>query len=395
MKFDVAVGLINERKRTPPTQDELARRWAKEKESHTEHGQKGRYHDDKGYSDRPNYAAHWDRLLRSQAEEGDKLSQSRLDQSRKSLRLGNKARIVAGMNAVEHGGDAKAAEDFRNHVNNFLHSNVGKSFDVNDTDIKNMVNVIKGDAVSSDYKQRWNHIMLTSLADKTYKQSAEENNITGQTKDALKGNNNVTYADQEGQMGREGYVIVGYTAYNKINEWLKDHNQPLMPPLTKNVTTIAPAALAKKAKVSTIGKASDFWIEDPVNGRLFVTFKSVENQGGNQGGQINDVTTTLGAFLSNWDEKNEIKKEGPHAGEKFTATKSIAVIRGAEAQKQLQYMGNGVVKWKKMEFHPLRFQTSTGGYIQIPRVLTEGRWLYFLKVLGSSLFRNLKMKENV
>lgn len=388
MKFETAVNLILERKKTPPTQAELEQRWAKEKETHIEKGQIGRIQNNKGYRDRPNNAAHWDRLLASQAIERDKLSQSRLDQARKNLRQGNKAKIIAGMDAVEHGGDKKAAEDFRRHVNNFLHSNVGKDFNVKDTDIHGMVKVIKGEAVDPSYKQRWNHIMLTSLADKTYKQSAEENNITGQTKDALKNNNNVSYADQDGQAGRENFVIVGHTAYDKINEWLKENNMPLLPPHPRNTNTIAPAALAKKAKVSTIGKASDFWIEDPVNGRLFVTFKSVENQGGNQGGQINDVKDTLAAFLSNWDDKNKIEENG----QKFTAAKSIAVVRGAEAMKHLQYIGNGVVKWKNMEFKPLRFQTASGGYIQIPRVLTEGRWLYFLNVLGSNLFKNLKMK---
>lgn len=342
MKFDTAVSLLSESKRY--------KKWLKSEQQKNDH---------------------FGNLLRKQGAELDALSQQKLEHLRRSLRLANQKDI---QQSTEDSG-----ENFKNAVNSFFHINIGKNTNATDEDIKEFKDFI----TNKDGKipKRLQYLMTASLSKSTFRQRDAENNISQQADAASKNLPPEVKTPGGSGVKKDAFSLVNNENFNIIQKWLADNKQPPLPPSTGNA--IVPNRLVAKANAKSLPetKRSDYWFEDDINGKIMVTFKSVDNSGGSQKNQINDVAGTTQALSTNFLEKNRPGK---------TANKTIAVIRGAEAMKYFKHLENNKVSWCGKVYEPIAIYNSQNKRISIPRVMTEGEFLkaiqyvgYFLKATGN------------
>lgn len=259
---------------------------------------------------------------------------------------------------------------FKEMVNNFLHINISKQFNATDKDITAFKASVEGQKIPENILGRWKYIMSASLAKKAFRQNVEEKSITKRTDEGLARSGYENNGKRE--FGGQGdYVIITQEDAKRLRA-----NFPGNSDIPKTGGNIAVKRdyikeFNKKYpnnKISELTKSSDYFIKDAQNGLIFITFKSVENQGGSQTNQINDVKHTLDSLTYNIS----------HSKNSF---KSIAVVRGAEIKKYIQKGQNGAVVYKDKSYAPIEFRRKDGKVITIPRIMSEGEWQYILERL--------------
>lgn len=329
-----------------------------------------------------NTARTWNRYLNSKAEgrkESDEIDRMQYD---KDLRKNNKENVTNALN----GNDERSKDNIKKAITNFLHSNVSNAMEAKDADVDAFRASANGQAIpgGTKYKDRWKHIVLTSLANKGWQQSDAQNFLNKQTQEVLNGkagtgaplNTNNAKAYQQG-----GVVIVSRADYDRIRSL---HNE--LPEARTNANQLVEVRFTRDKRLNETGglvkpitKTSDFMIE--VGGsKILVTFKEVRNYGGSQTNQVNDVIKTLEGLKSNAKASDE--------------NKAIAVIKGENIESVLKTDENGVTHVltkagkgsseqyaaTNVYYKPIVIQTRKG-HISVPRVLTYSKWLAFLEVL--------------
>lgn len=335
MKFETAVSLLSESDRY--------KRWSKREQLKNDH---------------------FGNLLRKQGAELDALSQQRLERLRRELRLANQKDVQTGAR--------NSGENFRNAVNSYFHINIGKNVNATDSDIEEFRDFI----LNKDGKlpKRMQYLMTAFLAKNTFRQRDAENNIKQQTDAAARSlPKELKNPSQEGEPKNDAFSLVDSKNFGIIQKWLAANGQSPLPPSRGN--TIVPSSLVRKANAQSLPetKKSDYWFEDDINGKIMVSFKSVDNSGGSQKNQVSDVASTTKAFSSNYLEKNQPGK---------IASKTIAVIRGNEAKKYFEQLPKNAVRWCGKEYPPIAIYNSEGKRISIPRVMTEGEFLKAIQYIG-------------
>ena len=288
-------------------------------------------------------------------------------------------------------------ENFKKSVENFLHKNISKDFKATNADIKNFHAAINGEGPK--IPERWKRIMIKSLAIKPWQQNTEERMTEKRTKEYF---NNLGYKESEKMSGeRSTYGAQG----NYVTISAKDYNILVknMPDVYKEsndgANKIVSRSDARKFNLDELSKSSDFWFVTDNGAKTFVTFKSVERNGGTQLHQITDVKNTSGNFKSNFKDK---------AGQ----TRSIAVIRGLHIeglirpyikqpcpegykdvagwereQERKSKSNSGWISYKGENYGPI--DMNIGGKIyQIPKIMTEGEWARTMQILARIYRKN-------
>ena len=291
----------------------------------------------------------------------DKISDVENKRAEEALLYDRREQRKENKEAVEKAAaDQADTSEFKKMVEKFLHTNVSKTMNAKDQDVITFKRSLEGQSIPTQYLPRWKYIMNQSLANKTYRQSIEEKSLTRRSNEAL-GKSSYT-----GSYGAQGdFVIVDSRVYEELCRTMPEKYVFKK----KGLNAIVSKKDCKAHNLPFLTKSSDFWLEDENNSKVFVTFKSVENQGGAQKNQINDVQATLRALRSNFKAND-------------AGGKSIAVIRGAEINKYVKKNPDATVVFDNRVFKPIRFRGNNGKEIKVPRILSEGEWLYFLKMLN-------------
>lgn len=347
--------------------------------------------------------------FKNAAELADKNTESSLAYERHSKKRSNLEVVDKALDAYDASKDAtnekekaKLQTPFKKMVTSFYHSNVDNYKDPTDTDVKAFRDLVRDNKVDSSASGRFGYMMKATFANKTYKQGVEEKHITDITNNLLKKTADKNSKEIEsGKMDYAGrteesdtakvYTVISGQNFINLNERLKKAGQQPLPP-QKSGNCIVPQKLCKEYKIPELTKASDFWISDALNGKIFITFKSTEKQGGSQGSQVNDVIHTLNAFKSNTDFN---KTQNASEKNRAPVSRSIAVVRGgrfAELRKDLSGQPdpkggtypNGTYSIRDNVYRPIKFAmpNSNRNYIYLPRLMTEGEWATFLRKLG-------------
>ena len=255
------------------------------------------------------------------------------------------------------------AEIKETDVKSFISNNVGKD-KYKPQDFEGLKQVAKTGRATERYLPRFKYIMSSALTKRTFRQSVEEKNITNQSNEILGLNDNegnFKHGAQGGWVVVDASYLPKILAVSKTPELYKDL-------LKRKGNVMVQQKEAREAKVPTKTKSSDFWLADSTNGSLFVTFKSVENQGGAQKNQVNDVLRTVQTL------KNNIRLGADKQ-------RAVAVIRGKEALKYLRPdPKNHCVYYDNEKFNNKKVMTRKKKTIYIPTIMTEGQWLSFLNI---------------
>lgn len=324
----------------------------------------------------------------------------------RSLRIKNVNDAEANLFAKA---DAKKTDtDALKTINSFLHKNVSKNMDAKPADIPAFRASAEGKAIpgGSGYLSRWKHIVLSMLSPKGYSQSDEQNFLNHETKiatgEAKRAYNYNVTTDKNGKKkvvtsldlnakndnyepkksfsssAQGNKVIVSYEDYERIREAIPEANLPAPSRKGRQVVDVKWTRDKRLYKtggiVKPLSKTSDYILD--VNGKfIFVTFKSVDNQGGSQDNQVADVIKTVNALKSNIGTDEDVK--------------AMAVIKGENIENRLQRDPNTETthvmlkaKGKNGEmlvtneyFNPIEIRTSSGKTVRVPRVVGYKEWL--------------------
>ncbi len=222
----------------------------------------------------------------------DKISDVENKKAEEALLYDRRKQRKENKEAVEKASaDQTDNSEFKKMVEKFLHTNVSKTMDAKDQDVVTFKRSLEGQSIPTQYLPRWKYIMNQSLANKTYRQSIEEKSLTRRSNETLE------KSSYTGSYGAQGdFVIVDSRVYEELCKSMPEKYVFKK----KGLNAIVSKKDCKAHNLPFLTKSSDFWLEDENNSKVFVTFKSVENQGGAQKNQINDVQATLRALRSNF-----------------------------------------------------------------------------------------------
>lgn len=374
-------------------------------------------HEKENYEKSAKKASNYARYLESQAKAGKEV----LDTDKRIFNRGLRAENLQNVN---NNLNSSTPESLK-MITSFLHKNVSKDMDAKPEDVTAFKLCANGQAINvpgkKGYLSRWKHIVTSMLAAKGSGQSDEQRFLNHETKIATgEANRKYNYEiikDKNGKnkskvslgmsannpnykssdyfsAGAQGnQVIVSYDDYMRIKETKAGKDLPM--PKTKGNQMI-PARLAKNKELYKTGgvadiktKTSDYIVNvnvkekgEIVKRSLFVTFKSVKNDGGSQDNQVAEVIKTLNSLKSNVQAKQDVK--------------SIAVIDGENITNKLRRdpkTGVTYVMIKSKDkktgkdlitnkyFNPIDVETSSGKIMHLPRVISYAEWLKILPQL--------------
>lgn len=283
-------------------------------------------------------------------------------------------------------------ENFKKSVENFLHKNISKDFNPTSADLRNFNAAIHGKG--PEIPERWKKVMVKSLAIKPWQQNTEEKLTEKRTKEYL---NKLGYKEAEKMTGERGtygaqgnYVTVSAKDYNILVKNMPEVYQEK----SDGANKIVNRSDARKFNLNELSKSNDFWFITDNGAKTFVTFKSVERNGGTQLHQITDVQNTSRKFKSNYKDK-------------LDETRYIAVIRGdhikgliapyikrpcpegykdtasweAEQNKKAQN-NSGWISYKGVNYGPVNININGKTY-KFPKIMTEGEWARCMQILAS------------
>lgn len=282
-------------------------------------------------------------------------------------------------------------ENFRKSVENFLHKNISKDYNPTKGDVINFNAAIHGQGPK--FAERWQQVMIKSLAIKPWQQNTEEKLTEKRTKEYL---GNLGYKEGEKTNGERktfgaqgNYVTVSAKDYNILVK-----NMPNTYKVKSDgANKIVSRSDARRFNLAELSKSNDFWFITDNGAETYVTFKSVERNGGTQLHQISDVQNVSSKFKSNFEDKE---------GE----TRYIAVIRGDhikgliapyikkpcpegkdparwEKEQEIKAQNNsGWISYKGVNYGPVDMKINGRKY-KFPKIMTEGEWARCMQILAS------------
>lgn len=290
-----------------------------------------------------------------------------------------------------------ADENFKKSVENFLHKNISRDFNPTNGDLRNFNAAIHGKG--PEFPERWKKVMVKSLAIKPWQQNTEEKLTEKRTKEYL---NKLGYKETEKMTGERNtygaqgnYVTVSAKDYNVLVKNMPEAYQEK----SDGANKIVNRSDARKFNLTELSKSNDFWFITDNGAKTFVTFKSVERNGGTQLHQITDVQNTSRNFKSNYKDKPD-------------ETRYIAVIRGdhikgliapyikrpcpegyknpaywEEEQNKKAQSNSGWISYKGVNYGPINIKINGKTY-KFPKIMTEGEWARCMQILASIYRKN-------